>query len=366
MVLPYDETRFTHKHYTVILVAVRPVRTNPNDSSTLKAFFWLLALTILSTAAVNDDYWGQGTAKALWLRAAVAISLPVYLALLLEYPHLRPKWSNPLNALVVGFLLVNVVAALLGGNWTQSFWGTYERMGGVVHLLHLTLFYLYLLALGQAGANYLKNLGGLLIAIAGLSSLYGICEILNSELGRRDPFYAQFHRVSSIFGNPAMFASFLLFPMAFTLFGWLRPQAARHKRVYEVLFALQLSALMLTGERGALLGFIAGICLCGILLCLKTRGFPASGLRPFWLAGLVPAIVLGIMMWPRSPFNSVFRHLSQFQDASAKERLILWRCAWRAYLDNPLWGLGPGELLQGILQIFRPTALSSRRLLRVF
>ena len=286
------------------------------------------------------------------MRAAVAISLPVYLALLLEYPHLRPKWSNPLNTLVVGFLLVNVVAALLGGNWTQSFWGTYERMGGVVHLLHLTLFYLYLLALGQAGPNYLKKLAGLLIGIAGLSSLYGICEVLNSEVGRHDLFYAHFHRVSSIFGNPAFFASFLLFPMAFTLFGWLRSPAARHKRVYEVLFALQLSTLMLTGERGALLGFIAGICLCGTLLCVKTRRFPASALRPFWLAGLASAIVLGIMIWPQSPFNSVFRHLSQFQDASATQRLILWRCAWRAYLDNPLWGLGPENFYTAFYKYF--------------
>ena len=102
------------------------------------------------------------------MRAAVAISLPVYVALLLEYPHLRPKWSNPLNAFVVGFLLVNVVAALLGGNWTQSFWGTYERMGGVVPLAASHPLYFYLSALGQAGANYLKNLTGLLIGIARL------------------------------------------------------------------------------------------------------------------------------------------------------------------------------------------------------
>ena len=124
-----------------------------SERATVRVFFLLLALSILSTVAVSADNWWYSTAKALWLRGSIFVALPVYLTLLLQYPKLRPNLRNPLNLAVLTFAAVNMLAALFGLDWARSFWGTYLRMNGVFHLLHLTLLPLVELRLSRRLAN---------------------------------------------------------------------------------------------------------------------------------------------------------------------------------------------------------------------
>jgi O-antigen ligase len=311
-----------------------------SERATLRTLFLLLALSILSTVAVTSDIWGPTTAKALWFRASIFVALPIYVILLLEYPKLRPDLRNPLNLAVVTFALVNILAAIAGVNWTLSFWGTYERMGGVFQLLHLTLLYFYVLTMANAEPRLLKILTGLLVWIAGFASVYGICEVLGPRFVAPDTFLLREHRISSIFGNPIFFAGFLILPMALTIVCWLRSSTRVSKSVYEVLFALQFMALIMTGTRGALLGLAVGGSLAGVLIFLKDQRAPQRS-KILWLALLVFSIAVPIIAFPQSLPSQVFRHLAQVQDASAKARVIIWRVAWRGFTHNPVLGVGP-------------------------
>ena len=312
-----------------------------SERATLRTLFLLLALSILSTAAVTYGTWGPTPAKALWFRASIFVALPIYVILLLEYPKLRPDLRNPLNLAVVTFALVNILAALAGVNWTNSFWGTYERMGGVFHLLHLTLLYFYVLTMANAEPRLLKILTGLLVWIAGLASVYGICEVLGPRFVAPDTFLLHEHRIASIYGNPIFFASFLILPMALTIVCWLRSSTRVSKSVYEVLFALQFMALIMTGTRGALLGLAVGGCLAGVLMLWKTRMVSHRPSKLWWLALLIVSIALPIIAFPESMPSQVFRHLAQLGDPSAKARVIIWHVAWRGFTHNPVLGVGP-------------------------
>jgi len=291
--------------------------------------------------AVSADTWWYSTAKALWLRASIFVALPVYVTLLLQYPKLRPNLRNPLNLAVLTFALVNILAALFGLDWARSFWGTYLRMNGVFHLLHLTLLYFYLLTIANAEPRCFKILTTLLVWIAGLSSLYGLCEVLGLRLSPQDFFLAHEHRISSIFGNPIFFASFLILPMALTIVCWLQSATRLTKKIYEVLFALQFMALVFTGTRGALIGLAVGVVVAGALLVWKGQRVSNSPARLLWLTILLASLVLPVILFPRSLQRLVFPHLSQLHDASSSARLIVWRMAWRAYTQHPLWGVGP-------------------------
>jgi O-antigen ligase/tetratricopeptide (TPR) repeat protein len=312
-----------------------------SERATVRVFFLLLALSILSTVAVSADNWWYSTAKALWLRGSIFVALPVYLTLLLQYPKLRPNLRNPLNLAVLTFAAVNMLAALFGLDWARSFWGTYLRMNGVFHLLHLTLLYFYLLAMASAEPRCFKILTTLLVWIAGLSSLYGLSEVLGLSLGPRDFFLAREHRISGIFGNPIFFASFLILPMALTIVRWLQSGTRLSKNIYEVLFALQFMALVFTGTRGALIGLAVGVVVAGVLLLWKGQRMSNGPTRLLWLTILLASLALPVILFPRSLQSLVFPHLAQLNDASSSARLIVWRMAWRAYTQHPLWGVGP-------------------------
>ena len=58
-----------------------------SERATVRVFFLLLSLSILSTVAVTADSCWYSTAKALWLRASIFVALPVYVTLLLQYPN---------------------------------------------------------------------------------------------------------------------------------------------------------------------------------------------------------------------------------------------------------------------------------------
>jgi hypothetical protein len=96
------------------------------------------------------------TSKAFYFRVVVLLLAPFYFYLIYSDQKLRPNLKAPINLAVIGFVVVNLIAALAGVNVSRSLWGNFERMGGVWYLMHLTALYFYVLVIGQAGIKYLK------------------------------------------------------------------------------------------------------------------------------------------------------------------------------------------------------------------
>lgn len=192
------------------------------DKPSIRIFFLLLIATLFSAIVFSSELlYPAVTLKALWFRAFVMLTLPLYLYLLLRYPDLRPSFRNPLTLALVAFLLFSLLSGIAGVNPIRSFWGNYERMGGVYHLLHLTLLYFYVLLLAKAHRGYFDKLLQLLVWLGVISGVYGILETVGinpwlPQAGAQD-------RAGSFQGNPIYFASFLILPVVLALYFWLRP-----------------------------------------------------------------------------------------------------------------------------------------------
>jgi len=308
------------------------------ERNSLTVILILLILSLSSTLVVSGELLNSFvTTKALWLRACVALAFPFYLHLLLVNPRLRPNLKNPLTLAVVTYLFCALLATVFGVNFIRSFWGNYERMGGAYHLIHLTLLYFYFLLLAQArGELVARRLLLLLVWMAALSSLYGISVALGMP-----PWVPETGppRFSSVYGNPGYFASFLILPMALTLLFWHQAKGATSRIVYIVLFALQLTGVVISGTRAALLGVMAAGILAGIAFIVVRRD---SFSRYAGIALVaVPVVCILLIFAGHLSDISVLKHFASMQDDSVRIRLLEWRTAWQGSRERPLLGSGP-------------------------
>ena len=305
----------------------------------LRILFGLVAGSLISTAVIGAELvYPSVDTQALWFRTFVLLALPFYLYLVAADRGLRPNLRNPLTLAVAGLLFVSLLATIFGVNPWRSFWGVYFRMSGGYHLIHLILLYFYLLLFGKAGRRYLNTLLRLLVWIAALASIYAVLVALGMRGWTPDRFW-QGHRVSSIYGNPIFFASFLILPMALALYFSRQAVTAFQRYFYIAAFALQATGVALTGTRGAMVALIAGLFLVGFLFSLRrqTSYHRYAAISLLCLACVSVALILAAPRLPHAILLDRFAHLN---DSSGNARLMLWRIAWQESLDRPMLGSG--------------------------
>jgi O-antigen ligase len=106
-----------------------------------------------------------------------------------------------------------------------------------------------------------------------------------------------------------------------------------------------LAALGLTQVRGAWIGFAAGA--LAAVGGLGRRGLLVAGV----LVVLVPALVLGL-----PGVGARLRTIGDAADATTRERLAMLEAGRRLAVDNPLTGVGPGQLKHVYAQVAPPEA----------
>lgn len=278
------------------------------------------------------------TSKAFLFRIIIELALPFYVYLVIRYPAFRPNWKNPLTIFILFFLMANLAASFAGVNASRSLWGNFERMGGTYYLAHLSLWYFYILLIARAGENYLKRflqgfvVTGLLLTLNGFFGKLGWFKLL------KDPSLPE--RVSSTFGNPIFFASFLVLPLGLCLYFFLQAQTRALKIYYAAGSLFLLWGIYASGTRGSLVGLAAaaaaGVLLYGVMGGhSKARRFAVSAGVVLLAAAAAVALFAG-----RFPQSGARRILS-FNDSNSKARLIQWKTAWTGYLQHPVFGVGP-------------------------
>ncbi|MBV9613191.1 MAG: O-antigen ligase family protein [Acidobacteriaceae bacterium] len=306
-----------------------------------RILFVLVALSVLSTLVVSHGVWNSSvTAKALCMRCSVLLAFPFYVYHLFAFPRLRPRFSNPVTVSVLSFVAINTLATLFGVNPRHSFWGDLDRMGGLFQLLHLTLLYFCFLQLASCRHIDVALILKLLIWIAGIASLLGLAEAYKP--GDFPAIPAQPYRISSVFGHPIFLASFLVLPIALTVTVICR---RRHSKAalstYAALLLLQLSAVLLSGTRGAFVGLLVGVVVAAGLLSIRIDYFLLRAARLRVLTTLLAVLVLACALTWLSEKNPSVHHLLAFKDSSSLSRLVEWRTAIRGYKERPFIGTGP-------------------------
>ncbi len=139
-------------------------------------------------------------------------------------------------------------------------------------------------------------------------------------------------RVCGFFGNPNLFAIFLLSTVPLCLGGCFQKHPAWKRLFFGTSFLAGSVCLVLTWSRGAWLGWMLTSVLF-LLLCSRRSlsVFMAFGCCSVGLVSYLPTNVL-----------SRFRSIGNLADSSANYRFYTWRGVLRMLREHP-WGIGCGE-----------------------
>lgn len=285
---------------------------------------------IVSNATFFPFIFGKNMA----FRVLVEVIFVAWVALAAINHTYRPRISAASVAVAV-FVGIVALAALFGADPAKSFWSNFERMEGLVTILHL---FAYMLVAASVFAHERIGLWfwRISLAVASVVSLHTVIQFL--ETGKQ--------RLDSTLGNPIYLAVYALFHIFIALILLARRGAHRNEQIFYILvLPLQFWVLFMTATRGATLGVLGGIALALIGIACTYR---AQRHARILAAGVVALIVLGIGLFIMAKDTSfVAEHpvLKRFASISFTEgtvfaRTVVWSIAWEGVKERPLLGWG--------------------------
>ncbi|MCX7017874.1 MAG: O-antigen ligase family protein [bacterium] len=270
----------------------------------------------------------------------------------------RRRLDLPQIALL-SIVAVNLMATFASQRAGYSFFGFWHLWGFT--LLALAI-YRYAPSMNECRKFIIVIIGAAaIVAIYGMSAYFGFNPlrtfypfVFKTEEGR--------NYIHSFLGNPEYFGGYMAPVAALAFSRFFRSGARAWQRLLWLIAVLFfLIALMLSGTRGATIGFAVAA------VILLVREFPALPRRTRkWLGAsliaLACATLAAIMVFSfPNPLNrrnvriaQRFADLFDVTTASVRERILFFSVAGRMIAANPLLGVGPG----GFRLEFYPTVAS--------
>lgn len=260
------------------------------------ALRWLLCAAVLLVTATPlvvtpGVLFPYVVGKATFARAVIEVTFGLWLAAAVLYkssprPELRP-WARGGSWVLAAFfawLAVSMICALAGVSPVRSLWSTYERMQGVVDLVHWFAFVLVAASVLRRDQDWqllftCSLTVGAIICVWGLLAYYGFIDQPGAD-----------GRLSATLGNPTYLGAYLsinaLIGTGMLAQSYLRtakpPEAAPTRRqlalrclraFWLIAVALSLWALWLTTSRGALAGLSVGAIVLLVALWPRDRSW---------------------------------------------------------------------------------------------
>ena len=340
--------------------------------------FLLLLLPLIVTSSTIFPFV---VGKATYFRALVEVIFALWVIVAFASPRYRIGWSWIL-AIFALYVVVNLIAAVLGVSFQRSFWGDYRRMGGVFDLIHWFMLLQVLASVVKNTASWRwllnANLGvSLVLALLGLAQRYDV-RVFQDIFW----YFETKERLDVTLGNPTYVGAYMLVnilvALAFLAQSFVeqpapvvtrserrrRQQSARQEIPYRLLavrgfwvivITLDLWVLTLAGTRGALAGLGVGLVFAGLVYGLWGS---RSRLRVV-VGGATAALVLLTVTFPVWRDSSIYESLAErnviferlqnasFLSGSGEARLTTSKIGLEAFASAPLLGWGPGNFIFG-------------------
>src|SRR4051812_26050472 len=166
----------------------------------------LVASLIVPLIVVPDFFFPYVVPRNIFFRVVVEVGVAVLVLALCFGSKTLDLRGEPIFWALLLFLAVASVSAILSPAPTHSFFGDFERMGGVWAWLHLIAFFLLLRTLRDEDWRWVLNGAlavGLFMSVSIIARHFGLV-LANHTIGAIGP------ASSSSVGNPGLFAAYLL------------------------------------------------------------------------------------------------------------------------------------------------------------
>lgn len=290
---------------------------------------------IISSSMFFPFIAGKGFA----FRILVEIIFGVYVALAVMEPNYRPK-LNWITKSILAFVSIVFLADILGENPYKSIWSNYERMEGFVLIAHLLLYYIVTSSILNTKDiwNKFLNINILASSIMTVYGYFQLAGVFKINQGGA--------RVDGTFGNAAYFAIYLVFNIFLSLYMMSDNKIASWKKwLYSSVVVLEIIMLYFTATRGAILGFIGGLIVTGVLVLWKeNENLVFKNISKYLLGSLV-VLIFGFLLIKDTAFVKNNPVLSRFSTLSFSEfktqgRYFVWPMAMKGIAERPLLGWG--------------------------
>jgi len=307
--------------------------------------FWGTILILFTPLILSSKFFFPFVGpKSLYFMGLAEVIFFSWLFLIIFYPKYRPRLNFILLSLIL-FTAILIIASLFGVDPSYSFWSKFERMTGVLMMLHLLAFFLVVSSVFKE-KDWLK--------IFSVSIFVGVILSLIALFSKSPSM-----RGGATIGNDSFLGTYLLFDLFLALYLITQARQSRAKgedeartsspfksrgalRIYSsVCFLIMGFELIFGGARAASVSFLGGLILLLFLwLALNQKG----KLKTLGLSFLA-LFVIFIIVFTFFVFQPESFVRKQIIERTFGEtfggRFIVWQAAWQGFLEKPLsgWGL---------------------------
>jgi O-antigen ligase len=278
------------------------------------------------------------TGKNFFFRILIEIVFACWVVLALKNPSYRPKFSWVLGSFAI-FLVIVAIADMLGENPSKSFWSNFERMEGLLSLIHLFLYFVVLSSVFETKKIWNWFLGTW-VGVSVIMCIYSLFQLAGKITINQGGV-----RVDGTLGNATYLAVFIMFSIFFTVLLFVRSGAKKNMLwIYIPVLILQLVILYETATRGAILGLIGGIIVTMLLTLFNREDKKLKKMSAVVLVSLL-VLIAGFVAIRNTAFVKDSHVLSRFASISPLElksqgRYYIWPMAVKGALENPIFGWG--------------------------
>src|SRR5687768_1541312 len=300
---------------------------------------WQLSTTLLLIVAllapllvVSGTFFPYVVPRNILFRVAVELATAL-LALRLALGRARLDLRREYILIALGtFVAAMTISALFSPARNHSFFGDFERMGGVWAWLHFALFFLLLRTLEEF---YLQLLLYFAVAV-------GVAVAVHALLGSCFGIVAPL----TLIGNPGLLGGYLLMAVAISL--WLADSGVGFRLLFVVPIGVLYAALLIAGNRSSVLGLAVGGIVGSVFIASRAR--ERWRWTPLVAVGSVLAATIALAaLGGKSASGCVLRTVpsvvhriagTDFKGSDAT-RTIQWKAATMGFIDRPILGYGP-------------------------
>ena len=219
-------------------------------------FLWTIKILILASFFAplivgGSFYFPYIVPKTVFFQITVELALFFYTLFIVTDRNYLPKWDM-LAKSVIAFFGIYAIAGILGANPERSFFGTYERMLGVLNVAHFVALFFVARAVFVSNKDWLLAFRAFLLASVSVG-LYGF----GQWLGLSFLYHAGAGRIDATIGNPAFVAGYFIFAAFFAVFALIKDSNQRFKYFYIFALVLSVWAAYASATRGGILGLAA-------------------------------------------------------------------------------------------------------------